>query len=69
MGASEYFLIGMIGVTAVAAMSAKSVPKSMMSGVLGLMAGTVGIDLFTGFHRFTMGLIHLDKGFPPLWSL
>lgn len=81
MGPSEYTLVGLIGISAVAAMSAKDLNKSLISGVLGLAAATVGADLFTGIKRFTFGLTHLESGlatamiiiaifaFPEIYSL
>src|SRR5690625_2724406 len=58
----EYFLVGVLGILAVAALSSKDIIKSMISVVLGLMAGTVGMDLFTGAPRFTMGRLELLDG-------
>lgn len=58
----EFFLIGMLGLLGVASLSSKDKVKSAMSAVLGLMAGTVGMDVFTGAPRFTGGSIHLLDG-------
>jgi putative tricarboxylic transport membrane protein len=58
----EYFLIGLIGLLAVSALSSEDVIKSYISAILGLMAGTIGMDLFTGAPRFTMGQIELMEG-------
>lgn len=62
MGPSEYTLVGLIGISAVAAMSAKDLTKSLISGVLGMAAATVGSDIFTGINRFTLGVRHLEGG-------
>lgn len=58
----EYFLVATLGILAVAAISSKDIIKSLISGVLGLMAGTVGLDLITGEARFTLGRIELLDG-------
>src|SRR5690606_26069905 len=58
----EFFLIGLLGLVAVATLSVKNVTKGMISIVLGLMAGTVGMDVFTGYQRFTFGRIELMDG-------
>lgn len=62
IGAAEFTLIGLLGLLAVATLSSKSVVKSLIAGVLGLMAGTVGMDLFTGISRYTMGRVELIEG-------
>ncbi len=58
----EFFLIGVLGLLAVTALSSKDFIKSMISVVLGLMAGMVGIDLFTGSSRFIFGRPELMEG-------
>ncbi|WP_227937894.1 tripartite tricarboxylate transporter permease [Alkalihalobacillus deserti] len=58
----EFFLVGILGLLGVAALSSKDKIKSSISAVLGLMAGTVGMDTFTGAARFTGGSINLLDG-------
>ncbi|WP_210492836.1 tripartite tricarboxylate transporter permease [Microvirga antarctica] len=58
----EFFLIGIAGLLAVAALSSKSKLKSAISVVLGLMVGTIGLDTFTGALRFTFGRLELLEG-------
>jgi len=58
----EFFLIGIAGLLAVAALSSKSVLKSAISVVLGLMVGTIGLDTFTGALRFTFQRLELLEG-------
>ncbi len=58
----EFFLIGILGLLAVGMLSAKDQLNSMISVVLGLMAGTVGMDLFSGSSRFTFGFPELADG-------
>jgi len=42
----------------------KSITKSLMSGVLGLALGVVGIDPVRGAERFVYGVTNLTDGFP-----
>ncbi len=58
----EFFLIGIAGLIAVAALSSKSKLKSAISVVLGLMVGTIGLDTFTGALRFTFDRLELLEG-------
>lgn len=62
LSSPEYFLIGMLGLLAVAAIGSKSAVKSVTAIILGLMVGTIGMDLFTGTQRFTMGRLELLEG-------
>lgn len=59
----EYFLLGMLGVLAVVFISSTDIPRSLISAGLGLMMGTVGMDMFTGQPRFTGGSVSLFGGF------
>lgn len=58
----EYFLIGILGLIAVTMISSQDAIKGLISMMLGLMAGTVGMDMFTGEQRFTMGQVELLEG-------
>lgn len=58
----EIFLICFIGLIAVSLLSTKNKVNSMISVILGLIAGTVGLDLITGNARFTFGLPELMDG-------
>lgn len=40
----------------------KDICKSLISLVLGFMAGTIGVDTFTGARRFTFGMTELADG-------
>ncbi|GAA1183874.1 MULTISPECIES: tripartite tricarboxylate transporter permease [Nesterenkonia] len=59
----EYFLLGMLGILAVAVISSHDLVRSIISAILGLMVGTVGMDLITGAPRFTGGQMELYSGF------
>ncbi|MGR3640300.1 tripartite tricarboxylate transporter permease [Alterinioella nitratireducens] len=58
----EFFLIGVAGLIAVGALSSGSAIKSIISVLLGLMVGTIGLDTFTGVPRFTFGTLELLEG-------
>lgn len=60
--APEYFLVGVLGILAVAALSSKDKIKSVISVILGLMVATIGMDIFSGIPRYTMGSIDLLTG-------
>ncbi|MDN5348363.1 MAG: putative tricarboxylic transport rane protein, partial [Clostridia bacterium] len=63
-GAPEYFSLGIFGLTAVASLSSRDIPKSILSVIFGLLLTTVGIDVFTGFPRFSFGRVELYEGIP-----
>ncbi len=58
----EFFLIGILGLLAVGMLSSKDKMKSLISVILGLMFGTVGMDLMTGTERATFDQIELMDG-------
>ncbi|WP_109474682.1 tripartite tricarboxylate transporter permease [Ornithinimicrobium cavernae] len=62
LGDPEFFLIALIGLLAVGSLSSEDVVKSFIAVVLGLMAGTVGLDTITGEARFTLGRAELMEG-------
>lgn len=61
-GPSEYFLLAILGLTAVAAVSFGSLAKGLISGFFGVFLATVGIDIYSGFPRFTFGSTNLQSG-------
>lgn len=61
-GPSEYFLIAILGLTAIASVSFGALAKGLISGMLGLFLASVGIDLYSGFPRFTFGITPLSSG-------
>jgi putative tricarboxylic transport membrane protein len=62
MGPPEYTALMITGLTLVIYLSSKSMIKSLMMGVLGLLLGTVGMDPVSGQMRFTMGSSALMDG-------
>ncbi|HHZ75726.1 MAG TPA: C4-dicarboxylate ABC transporter permease [Rhodospirillales bacterium] len=61
-GPAEYFLIALLGLSAIASVSFGSVWKGLISGLLGLCLSTVGVDHFSSFPRFTFDFIGLESG-------
>lgn len=61
-GPAEYFLIAILGLTAIAAVSFGSLLKGLISGLFGLFLSGVGIDLYSGYPRFTFGVTELMSG-------
>lgn len=61
-GPPEYFLLAVFALTAIASVSSASILRGLISGAAGLFLGTVGLDLITGFPRFTFGYHPLESG-------
>lgn len=62
MSDPEFFLIGILGLIAVAGLGSADLVKSFISVVLGLMAGTIGIDVISSELRYTLGRPELLEG-------
>uniref|UniRef100_UPI001669DA14 tripartite tricarboxylate transporter permease n=1 Tax=Lentibacillus kapialis TaxID=340214 RepID=UPI001669DA14 len=60
--APEYLMLAIFGLTIIGSLSAGSMLKGLASGVIGLLIGTIGIDIVTGFPRYTFGSISLESG-------
>jgi putative tricarboxylic transport membrane protein len=58
-GSPEYFLLSMLGLTVIATTSQKSVGKGLTACGVGLLVSFVGIDLLTGYPRFSFGTTYL----------
>jgi len=61
-GPSEYFVVALLGLTAIAAVSFGAVLKGLIAGLFGLFVSTIGIDAATAFPRFTYGMTGLMSG-------
>jgi putative tricarboxylic transport membrane protein len=61
-GPSEYFMLMLFAMTAVASLAGKSPAKGMLSTIAGLMIATIGIDLQSGQARYTMGIAEFQDG-------
>ncbi len=63
-GPSEIFFLAVFGLTIIVGLSKGSMIKGLMSGVLGILLATVGIDNLTGAYRYTYGVMSLFEGIP-----
>ena len=61
-GPVELFAIAVLGITIIGSLSQGSVVSGLLSGTLGLLMSTVGMDLVTGTPRMTFGIINLFSG-------
>jgi len=58
----EYFWLGLLGLSMSAVITKGSNIKGLISVVFGLLLSTIGIDISTGYPRFTFGSIQLISG-------
>ena len=59
----EYFSLMVLGLLAAIVLAHGSVVKAIGVVLVGLILGTVGIDLNSGVERFTFGIVGLSSGF------
>lgn len=59
---AEYFWLSLFGLTIIAGVASKSLVKGLMSGALGLLISTIGLDPITGTQRFMFGQSFLAEG-------
>jgi putative tricarboxylic transport membrane protein len=62
-GPAEYFTLTLTGLTLVAYVTQGSMTKALIMTILGLFAGSVGMDPISGEERFTYGNLTLRDGF------
>ena len=58
----EYFALALTGVVCIAVVSKESTVKGLMTGILGLLLSTIGMDPFMSNFRFTFGSLALSGG-------
>ena len=63
-GAPELFALVLLGLTLICSFGQHSVIKGLLSGVIGLIFMTVGLDPMMGTQRFTFGNVNLQGGIP-----
>ncbi len=61
-GPAEYFLVAILGLTAIAAVSFESLVRGLAAGMFGLFVSTIGVDTMTAIPRFTYGATGLLSG-------
>jgi TctA family transporter len=62
IGYGEFFMLSVLGVTLVAALSGDALVKGLTAGALGLLLATVGLDANTSIQRYTFGQLFLWDG-------
>ena len=62
-GPPEYFGLTLLGLISIAVVSGKSTIKGLMTGLLGLLVATIGMDPFSSAYRFTFGFSDMLGGF------
>ncbi|HEY2990097.1 MAG TPA: tripartite tricarboxylate transporter permease [Candidatus Binatia bacterium] len=62
LGSPEFFMLALLGVTFVAALSGENAMKGIITGGLGLMLATIGLDPISGIQRYTFGQLFLWDG-------
>lgn len=61
-GPAEYFLVALLGLTSIAAVTFGAVFRGLVAGLFGLLLATFGVDIFSGFPRYTFGFIGFQSG-------
>lgn len=59
----DFFSLVLFALTVTASLAGHQIVKGLISGLLGLLAATVGTDVIFGFPRFTFGQESLQQGF------
>src|ERR1051325_5481257 len=61
-GSPEFFMLSILGISFVAALSGEDVLKGVIAGGIGLMLATIGLDPISGIQRYTFGQLFLWDG-------
>jgi putative tricarboxylic transport membrane protein len=61
-GPPEYFALMLLGLTTLASLTGGSMLKGMLMALVGLLLGTIGIDLMIGAPRYTFENVNLLDG-------
>lgn len=61
-GPVENFMIAVFGLTIIASLCSKDMLKGLISGLIGLILGCVGMDAFVGCPRYTFQISYLQTG-------
>src|SRR5919202_828337 len=62
LGTPEFFMLAMVGIAFVAALSGGAVRRGLIAGGLGLLLSLVGMDPQSGTQRFTFGQLYFWDG-------
>jgi len=63
-GPPEYFVLAIMGLSSIVTLTKGSMVKGLMSGFLGLVLATIGMDPISGYMRFTFNVVDLYDGIP-----
>lgn len=61
-GPAEYFMLSVLALTIIASLSETALIKGLISGGLGLLIASIGLDPLQGFPRFSFGSAELASG-------
>jgi putative tricarboxylic transport membrane protein len=61
-GPAEFFMLALFGLSAIAAVSASTILKGLMTGAIGILLGTIGYHPFVGEARYSLGTFYLQDG-------
>lgn len=65
----EYFMLCVLGLTAIASVSGKSLRRGLIAGAIGVLLSFVGYDPVTGIPRYTLGSLYLYDGIDVITAL
>ena len=68
-GPAEYFWVAVLGLSTIASFISGSTIKGLISGFIGLLVSTIGMDAITGVQRFDFGTSYLLDNIPILVAL
>lgn len=61
-GPPEIFALMMLALTLLIYLASGSPIKALLMAALGIFLGTIGMDIFTGKQKFTLGIVTLYDG-------
>lgn len=61
-GPSEFFLVALLGLTSIAAVTFGALFRGLIAGLFGMLISTIGIDMNSGFPRYTFDYIGFESG-------
>lgn len=61
-GPPEFFALLVMGLTVIASVTGRSVVKGLLTALIGMLIGLVGIDIISGAERFTFDIGSLEGG-------
>ncbi len=61
-GPSEFFLVALLGLTSIAAVTFGALFRGLIAGLLGMLISTFGVDMNSGFPRYTFDYIGFESG-------